>query len=213
MVSAAVISASGSLIEVRLSHVAAQTEDDMEAVSATTASTSTHLTLLFMEKSPLLVLWKFSTMKSDRNISFDNTAKNGQLYRHALYRTRTQMSKPTEKSLDAFLPLTPAVFHILLTLAEGESHGYAVMQEVAKRSAGSVRLGPGTLYGAISRLLDDGLIEETDERPDPELDDSRRRYYRLTKLGGRVLAAETERLSDLVKAARATKAVRKLNPA
>jgi DNA-binding PadR family transcriptional regulator len=111
-----------------------------------------------------------------------------------------------------FLPLTPAVFHILLTLADGEAHGYAMMQEVARRSGGTVRLGPGTLYGAISRLLADQLIEETEERPDPDMDDSRRRYYRLTKLGGQVLAAETERLSDLVKAARSTKVVRKLKP-
>src|SRR5262245_17818868 len=118
-----------------------------------------------------------------------------------------------EKPLDSFLPLTPAVFHILVTLADGEAHGYAMMQEVARRSAGAVKRGPGTLYGAISRLLDDGLIEETEERPDPDMDDSRRRYYRLTKLGGRVLAAETERLADLVKAARSTKAVRKLKPA
>jgi DNA-binding PadR family transcriptional regulator len=118
-----------------------------------------------------------------------------------------------EKPAESFLPLTPAVFHILITLADGEAHGYAMMQEVTRRSGGSVRLGPGTLYGAISRLLQDGLIEESEERPDPEMDDSRRRYYRLTKLGGRVLAAETERLADLVKVARSTKAVRKLKPA
>jgi DNA-binding PadR family transcriptional regulator len=117
------------------------------------------------------------------------------------------------KPIEGFLPLTPAVFHILLTLADGEAHGYAVMQEVTRRSGGSVRLGPGTLYGAVSRLLEDGIIEESEERPDPDMDDTRRRYYRLTKLGSRVLAAETERLADLVKAARSTKAVRKLRPA
>jgi DNA-binding PadR family transcriptional regulator len=111
------------------------------------------------------------------------------------------------------LPLTPAVFHILVTLADGEAHGYAIMQEVTRRSAGGVRLGPGTLYGAISRLLEDGLIEESEERPDPKVDDTRRRYYRLTRLGGEVLATETERLADLVRAARSTKAVRKLRPA
>ena len=118
-----------------------------------------------------------------------------------------------DRPVESFLPLTPAVFHILLTLADGEAHGYAMMQEVARRSGGSVRLGPGTLYGAISRLLEDGIIEECEQRPDPEMDDTRRRYYRLTKLGGRVLAAETERLADLVKAARSTKVVRKLKPA
>jgi DNA-binding PadR family transcriptional regulator len=118
-----------------------------------------------------------------------------------------------DRPVESFLPLTPAVFHILLTLADGEAHGYAMMQEVARRSGGSVRLGPGTLYGAISRLLEERIIEECEERPDPEMDDTRRRYYRLTKLGGRVLAAETERLADLVKAARSTKVVRKLKPA
>ena len=118
-----------------------------------------------------------------------------------------------EKPVEHFLPLTPAVFHILLTLADSEAHGYAMMQEVTRRSGGTVRLGPGTLYGAISRLLEDGIIEESEERPDPEMDDTRRRYYRLTKLGGRVLAAETDRLADLVRAARSTKLVRKLKPA
>lgn len=121
--------------------------------------------------------------------------------------------KKTEKSPEAFLPVTPAVFHILLALADGEAHGYAIMQDVAQRSEGSVRLGPGTLYGAISRLLDDGLIQESEERPDPEIDDSRRRYYRLTNLGSRVLAAETKRLMDLVRAARSTKVIRKMKPA
>jgi DNA-binding PadR family transcriptional regulator len=128
------------------------------------------------------------------------------------------MAKNTKSTLpdvpvEQFLPLTPAVFHILLTLADGEAHGYAMMQDVTRRSGGAVRLGPGTLYGAVSRLLEDGLIEELEERPDPELDDARRRYYRLTRLGGRVLAVETERLADLVKAARSTKVVRKLKPA
>jgi len=127
--------------------------------------------------------------------------------------TKDTKSAASEKPVENFLPLTPAVFHILLTLADGEAHGYAMMQEVNRRSGGTVRLGPGTLYGAVSRLLEDRIIEECEERPDPEMDDTRRRYYRLTKLGGRVLAAETERLADLVKAARSTKAVRKLKPA
>jgi len=121
--------------------------------------------------------------------------------------------KGSEKPVESFLPLTPAVFHILVTLADGEAHGYAVMQEVTRRSGGGVRLGPGTLYGAISRLLEDGFIEESEHRPDPEMDDTRRRYYRLTNFGGRVLAVETERLAELVRAARSTKVVRKLKPA
>ena len=85
-------------------------------------------------------------------------------------------SNVAEKPVEHFLPLTPAVFHILLTLADSEAHGYAMMQEVTRRSGGTVRLGPGTLYGAISRLLEDGIIEESEERPDPEMDDTRRRY-------------------------------------
>jgi DNA-binding PadR family transcriptional regulator len=112
-----------------------------------------------------------------------------------------------------FLPLTPAVFHILVALGDGESHGYAIMQNVLARTGGTVRLSAGTLYGAVSRLLEDGLIEESEERPDPEMDDTRRRYYRLSDLGSRVLAAEIHRLSDLIRAARATKAVQKMRPA
>src|SRR5678816_4034645 len=119
----------------------------------------------------------------------------------------------TEKSVDAYLPLTPAVFHILLALADGEAHGYAIMQDVVERTNGSVRMSAGTLYGAVSRLLDEGLIEECEERPAPEMDDTRRRYYRLTNLGSRVLVGETQRLSDLVRAARATRVVRKMRPA
>ncbi len=111
------------------------------------------------------------------------------------------------------LPLTPAGFHILLALADGEKHGYAVMQEVAKRSQGKVRLGPGTLYGSIKRMLSEGLIVESYERPDPELDDERRRYYRLTEFGQRVAEAEAERLAGLVDAARAKMLLRHLKPA
>jgi len=97
------------------------------------------------------------------------------------------------------LPLSPAIFHILLALADGDRHGYGIMQEVKSRTEGRVRLGPGTLYGAIKRLLEKGLIEETEERADPELDDERRRYYRLTEFGQKVLRAEAERMARLVK--------------
>ena len=106
---------------------------------------------------------------------------------------------------EAWLPLTPAMFHILLALVDKERHGYDIMREVDERSEGQVRLGPGTLYGSIKRMLSDGLIEELDERPDPELDDERRRYYRLTNLGHRVAVAEAERLERLVKSARSKK--------
>jgi DNA-binding PadR family transcriptional regulator len=101
-----------------------------------------------------------------------------------------------------FLPLTPAALHILLALSAGEKHGYAMMREVEALSDGAVRLGPGTLYRSIKRLLDDGLIEEAGEREDPALDDERRRYYRLAPFGGQVLALETARLERLLATAR-----------
>jgi DNA-binding PadR family transcriptional regulator len=107
------------------------------------------------------------------------------------------------RSPEELLPLTPAVFYILLALAEGERHGYAIMTVVGTTTGGLIKLGPGTLYGTIKRLLGAGLIEECDERPDEELDDERRRYYGLTRFGRRVLQAEVQRYSSLVKAARA----------
>lgn len=100
------------------------------------------------------------------------------------------------------LPMTPAVFNILLALANGEKHGYAIMLEVEANTEGAVKMGPGTLYGSIKRMLASGLIEETDERPDPALDDERRRYYRLSGLGRRALRLEAERLEHQVSVAR-----------
>ena len=102
-----------------------------------------------------------------------------------------------------FLPLTPAIAHILLALADANRHGYAIMQEIERITGGAVRMGPGTLYGTIKRMIASGLLEEADERPDSELDDERRRYYRATELGRAVLAAETDRMAALVGAARA----------
>ena len=99
-------------------------------------------------------------------------------------------------------PLSPAVFHVLLALADGERHGYAIMQEVAESTGGGIKMGPGTLYGTIKRLLEARMIEESDQRPDPDLDDERRRYYRLSGLGQRVAVAEAERLARLVSSAR-----------
>ena len=112
----------------------------------------------------------------------------------------TETSNPDPES---FLPLSPPVFHILMALVDEERHGYGIMQEVKFRTEGQVHLAPGTLYGAIKRLLRQNLIEETDERPDPELNDERRRYYRLTEFGQQVLSAEAARLARLVEQAQA----------
>ena len=102
---------------------------------------------------------------------------------------------------EQFLPLTAAVFHILLALADGERHGYAIMRSVAETTEGRIKMGPGTLYGTVKRMLEGGLIEESEQRPDPELDDERRRYYRLTGLGRRVAKAEARRYAKVVRAA------------
>lgn len=103
---------------------------------------------------------------------------------------------------EAHLPLTPATFHILLALLDGERHGYAIMREVAERTEGTVRLGPGTLYGSLKRLLEAGLVVEGAERADPEAGNERRRYYRLTEHGLAVVRAEARRLEAIVRAAR-----------
>jgi DNA-binding PadR family transcriptional regulator len=110
---------------------------------------------------------------------------------------------PRAKTPQGLLPLTPPVFHILLALSEGERHGYAIMQEVAADTGGSLQLGPGTLYGCLKRMLAAQLVEESEDRPDPDLDDERRRYYHITALGARALRAEAERLASAVAAARA----------
>jgi DNA-binding PadR family transcriptional regulator len=103
--------------------------------------------------------------------------------------------------VDRFLPLPASAMHILVALAGGEKHGWAIMRDVNELSGGLVQMGPGTLYGSIKRMIDQGLLEETDERPDPALDDQRRRYYRLTDLGRRVGTAERDRLDRLLSAA------------
>jgi DNA-binding PadR family transcriptional regulator len=110
------------------------------------------------------------------------------------------MLKPADP--EQFLPLTPAVFHILLAVADEERHGYLIMQFVAEATDGKIKMGPGTLYGTIKRLLKAKWVEESGERPDPGMDDPRRRYYRLTPFGRRVLEAELTRYSRIVKAAR-----------
>lgn len=109
----------------------------------------------------------------------------------------------TDPPVDSFLPLPPATFHILMALAEEDRHGYAIIQDVAARTGGELRLSAGTLYRSIQRMLEQGLITEISERPAPELDDERRRYYRITPLGAAVARAEARRLTQLVKLARA----------
>ena len=109
-----------------------------------------------------------------------------------------------DPSPESLLPLQPAVFHILMALADEDRHGYGIIQEVLSRTDGEVRLSPGTLYRSIQRMLDDDLIVEVHERPAPELDDERRRYYRITKFGRAVAREEANRLSDLVRLAKAS---------
>ena len=109
------------------------------------------------------------------------------------------------RDVDHFLPLTPPMLHTLLALADGEKHGYAIIKEIARRTDDDVRLGAGTLYTLVKRALADGLILESDDRPDPALDDDRRRYYGLTALGRRVAEAEVARLEAIVRMARVKK--------
>jgi DNA-binding PadR family transcriptional regulator len=111
------------------------------------------------------------------------------------------MAFQASPNLRPLLPLTPAVFHILLALFDQERHGYGIMLEVERSTAGELKMGPGTLYGSIKRMLAAGLVEESDTRPDPQLDDERRHYYRLTLLGRQALTAETARLAQLLRVA------------
>ena len=106
--------------------------------------------------------------------------------------------------VDSLLPLPPATLHILMALSDDDRHGYAIIQEIAARTNGAVRMSAGTLYRSIQRMIDQGLLEELQERPAPELDDERRRYYRITRFGATVARAEVRRLQDLVRLARAS---------
>lgn len=105
---------------------------------------------------------------------------------------------------DALLPLPPATFHILMALAAEDRHGYAIMRDVAERTGGRLKLGAGTLYRSLERMLEQGLIVESGDRPDPKEDDERRRYYRITPFGEAVARAEARRLTELVRLARAS---------
>ena len=118
------------------------------------------------------------------------------------------MPLPRPLDVDRHLPLKPVAFQILLSLADGERHGYGITQDIAGRTAARMTLEPGNLYRSLRTMLDDGLIEESDRRPAPDLDDERRRYYRITALGRRVAEAETVRLEALVAVARGKRWVR-----
>ena len=123
------------------------------------------------------------------------------VYIHSGY---THAVKTVDPAPETMLPLQPAVFHILMAVADDDRHGYAIIQDVALRTDGAVKLSAGTLYRSIQRMLDDGLIVEVEDRPDPEEDDERRRYYRITPFGRAVARAEAQRLTDLIKLARAS---------
>ncbi len=111
---------------------------------------------------------------------------------------------------EEFVPLTPAAFHILLALVDGERHGYRIMRDISAHTKGKLRLGPATLYRSIKHLVEDGLIEESDVRPDPALDDERRHYYRLTEWGRQVVVAEVRRLEEALAVARTRQGLRGL---
>ena len=113
----------------------------------------------------------------------------------------TSMSSKDQSTAADLTPLSSAVFHILLSLGEGERHGYALKREISLRTGGRLNLGPGVLYGSINKMLELGLIEESDDRPDPHLDDERRRYYRITPYGRKVAQAEAGRMRELVQLA------------
>jgi DNA-binding PadR family transcriptional regulator len=113
------------------------------------------------------------------------------------------MSSRDRSAATDLTPLSPAVFHILLSLAEGERHGYALKREISLRTGGRLKVGPGVLYGTLSKMLEMGLVEESDNRPDPHLDDERRRYYRITARGRKVAQSEAVRMRDLVELAAA----------
>ena len=118
-------------------------------------------------------------------------------------------AKPSGRDPQSLLPLTPAMFHVLVALADGDRHGYAIIKDISARTGGRVELGTGTLYGIVKRLLADGLVIESKQRPAASDDDERRRYYRLTPFGKQVVSAETARLEAMVDVARATRMLRK----
>src|SRR5882724_6306405 len=120
------------------------------------------------------------------------------------------MPKTKKPEVDQLLPLSLPIFHMLLSLNDGERHGYALKRAILQRTDGKLNLGSGALYGSINKMLEEGLIEESEERPDSHLDDERRRYYRITALGRKVVQAETVRMQELVRLAEGSLGVPKL---
>ena len=118
-----------------------------------------------------------------------------------------------KRSSASLLPLTPQMFQVLIALADGDKHGYAVIKEVTRRTGGEVTLSAGTLYTIVRRFVQEGVIAETEERPDPALDDERRRYYRLTPFGREVARAEANRMETMLDMARAKRLIAKVRPA
>jgi len=130
--------------------------------------------------------------------------RSGSIRRNYIHIGYIYGTMPPTTAPESLIPLPPAVFHILLSLADEDRHGYAIIQDVTARTGGDVRLGAGTLYRSIQRMLEQDLIVETGSRPEPEADDERRRYYRITAFGRKVAGAEAERLAGLVQLARAS---------
>jgi DNA-binding PadR family transcriptional regulator len=118
----------------------------------------------------------------------------------------------SKRSPDTLLPLTPAMFEVLIALADGEKHGYAIIKEVARRTTGEVSLSAGTLYAIVRRFEQEGVIQESDERPDPALDDERRRYYKLTAFGREVAQAEARRMETALKMAHSKNLIARVRP-
>ena len=135
------------------------------------------------------------------------------IYTAIRFEEKEKKMPPSNRDPEELLPLTPAVLHILLSLVDEEKHGYSIMREITVQTKGKLHVGPTTLYRSIKQLLEAGLIEESDKRPDPALDDERRHYYRITQFGRLVTAAEVRRLNELLAIAQAKQGIRDLLPA
>jgi len=142
---------------------------------------------------------------SSQNLSGFSRTKSS-LYHQVIYYAHIDM---TRSDADSLLPLTPGMFQVLIALADGEKHGYAILKEVARRTNGDITLSAATLYTIVRRFVQEGVIAESAERPDPSLDDERRRYYRLTPFGREVAKAEAARMETALGMARAKKLIPK----